>query len=49
MKFSQYQVVLAREPALFWRENVVAVVTVEVAETSYQMLEGLSFCNRERV
>ena len=25
-RFSQYQVVLAREPALFWRENVIAVV-----------------------
>ena len=25
-RFSQYLVVLAREPASFWRENVVAVV-----------------------
>ena len=25
-RFSQYQVVHAREPASFWRENVVAVV-----------------------
>ena len=25
-RFSQYYVVLAREPASFWRENVVAVV-----------------------
>ena len=28
---------------------MVAVVSVEVAETSYQMLEGLSFCDREMV
>ena len=42
---------LARGPASFWRENVVAVVysatsfseNVEVAETSYQMLVVLSF------
>ena len=45
---------LAREPASFWQENVVAVVTplreegnfsenVEVGKTSYQMLEVLSF------
>ena len=39
----------------FWRENVVAVVTlsfsenVEVAERSYQILEALPFCDRERV
>ena len=25
-RFSQYYLVLAREPATFWRENVVAVV-----------------------
>ena len=40
------KVVRAREPASFWRENVV----VEVAETRYQMLEVLiSFCYQERV
>ena len=42
---------LAREPGPFWRENVVAVVTllrvlvrtwVEMGKTSYQMLEVLS-------
>ena len=27
---------------------MAAVVTFEVAETSYQMLKGLSFCDRER-
>ena len=48
---------LAREPASFGRENVVAVVTllrvlarnVEVAQTSYQMLEVLSLCDQESV
>ena len=47
-RFSQYQVVLTREPASFWRENVVAVdillptslvENVVVGETSYQLLE----------
>ena len=40
-----------RERALFWREHVVAVILPRgfsknfvVAETSYQMLEVLSFC-----
>ena len=28
MRFSLYYVVRAREPALFWRENVLAVVTL---------------------
>ena len=28
MRFSQYQVGVAREPASFWLENVVAVVTL---------------------
>ena len=46
-----------REPASFWRENVVAVVillatslseNVVVAGTSYQMLGILSFSERER-
>ena len=40
-----YSVLLTREPASFWRENVIAVVisttsfseNVVVAETSYQM------------
>ena len=27
-RFSQYSVVLAREPASFWRENLVAVVSL---------------------
>ena len=27
-RFSQYQVARAREPASFWRENVVAVVSL---------------------
>ena len=52
---------LAHEPASFWQENmenVVAVVNnytmsfsenVKVAETSYQMLEVLSLCDRQRV
>ena len=49
---------LSRESASFWRENVIAVVillrvncfseNIVVAETSYQKLEVLSFCNRER-
>ena len=45
-RFSQYQVVLTREPASFWRENVVAVdillptsLVENVVETSYQLLE----------
>ena len=47
----------AREPTSFWRENVIAIVIllrvlariyVVVAETSYQMLEILSFSDRER-
>ena len=48
-------IVLARKPASFGREFVVAVVillrvlaSVVVAGTSYQMLEILAFCNRER-
>ena len=56
-RFSQYWVVHAREPASFWSENVIAIVIlrrvlariyVAVAETSYQMLEILSFSDRER-
>ena len=42
---------LAREPASFWRENVTAVVIllrVLASVPSYQMLEVLEFCNRER-
>ena len=47
----------AREPASFWRENVVAFVTLlrvlarmsKLAETSYEMLEVLSFCDQERM
>ena len=48
-------IVLARKPASFGREFVVAVVillrvlaSVVVAGSSYQMLEILAFCNRER-
>ena len=45
-----------REPTSFWRENVVAVVSllrsfsenVVVAKTSYQMLGILSFSDRGR-
>ena len=57
-RFSQYLVMLAREPASFWRENVVAIVILlRVLATmskwreqlSYQMLEVGSFCDRERV
>ena len=43
-------------PASFWLENVIVVVifftifreNVVVAETSYQKLEFLSFCDQER-
>ena len=35
--------VLVREPASFWRENVVAVVIIEAAKTREQMLEGDNF------
>ena len=47
----------AREPASFWRENVRAIIillrafasqNVVVVETSYELLEILSFCYRER-
>ena len=46
----------AREPTSFWRENLVAIVSLlrvlarksVVAKTSYQMLEVLSFSGRER-
>lgn len=46
-----------REPASFWRENVRAIIillrafvsqNVVVVETSYELLEILSFCYRER-
>ena len=50
-RFAQYQVVPAREPDSFWRENEIAVfilLRVAVAETCYRMLEVLSFCDRER-
>ena len=51
---------LAHEPVSFWRENrgkhgsrrqstMSFSENVEVAETSYQMLEVLSFCDREMV
>ena len=52
-RFSQYRVLLVREPASFWRENVVAFVTqlrvlVRMStETSYKVLEVLSFRGRE--
>ena len=45
----------AREPASFWRENVIAVVILLrfcendlVRERSYQLLEVLSFRYREK-
>ena len=42
------KVALACEAASFWRENVLSTLSfsanVVVAETSYQMLEVLSFC-----
>ena len=45
------------EPVSFWWENVVAIDhsstsfsgNVKVAETGYEMLEFLSFCNQERM
>ena len=46
-RFSKYKVVHAHEPVSFWRENLIAVVTllrvyfsenVVVTETSHQML-----------
>ena len=50
-RLSQYCVLLTREPASFWRENVIAVVTllrvlarnVVVAGTSYQIQEVYHF------
>ena len=44
----RYDVVRAREPAPFWREKAecrlnYTTVFSEVTETSYQMLEVLSF------
>ena len=45
MRFSQYYVVLACEPASFWRENVVAVVTllqvlVRMSKWQKQVIKG---------
>ena len=59
MRFPQYWVVRAHEPASFWWENFIAVLihaisttsfseNVIVAEASYKMLEVLSFCDQER-
>ena len=50
MKVVHFKVVHARDPASYWRENMIVVVSlplvfVVVAETSYQMLEVLSFCD----
>ena len=49
MKVAHFKVVHAGEPASYWRENMIVVVSllvfVVVAETSYQMLEVLSFCD----
>ena len=42
---------ILRSPVSFWRENAVAVVNllrVVVLETSHEMLEVLSFCDRVR-
>ena len=53
--FSQYQVVVTREPASFWRENVVAVdillptslvENVVMGETSYQLFIEVFFILR---
>ena len=47
------KVVRSREPASFWRENMVAVVILlrifahEVTDTSFCKLEVLTFCDRE--
>jgi len=54
--FSMLTSARACKPASFWREqNAIAVVIllrifgeVVVRETSYQILEDLSFCHRER-
>ena len=53
MKVVHFKVVHAREPAPYWRENMIVVISlllvfVVVAETSYQILEVLSFCDKER-
>ena len=45
---------LALEAESFWRATVIAVVTMSFSkcrsgETSYQMLEVLAFCTRERL
>ena len=49
MKVAHFKAVHAGEPASYWRENMIVVVSllvfVVVAETSYQMLEVLSFCD----
>ena len=47
LKFYQY-LVRVREPASFWRGNVIAVFIVVAAETSSQKFEVLSFCDQER-
>ena len=49
-EISQYWVVLAREPASFWRENVVAVVILlrVLARMSWWQEQVQSFCDRER-
>ena len=55
-RFPQYKIVSAREPATFWRKNVIAVVIllrvfVRMSywrkQLSYQTLEVLSFCDWE--
>ena len=38
----------AHEPASFWRVNAIARENVVVTETSHQLLEVLSFFDRER-
>ena len=38
----------AHEPASFWRVNAIARENVVVTETSHQLLEVLSFLDRER-
>ena len=38
----------AHEPESFWRVNAIARENVVVTETSHQLLEVLSFFDRER-
>ena len=49
-RFSEYYLVRAREPTSFWRENSSTTSfskIVVVVETSYRMLDVLSFCDMQ--